>query len=41
MPRDRLFPPAYVAQRLDEVLDASPADGELAYVDWAGKAIPW
>jgi NAD(P)-dependent dehydrogenase (short-subunit alcohol dehydrogenase family) len=41
VPPEKLFTPEFVAERLWAVLDASTADGELAYVDWAGKPIPW
>ena len=38
---EKLFEPAFVAERLDEILAAHAADGELSYLDWAGKAVPW
>lgn len=41
VPEGKLFTPAFVAERLETVLNAHPADGELSYVDWAGETIPW
>ncbi|EAQ96972.1 SDR family NAD(P)-dependent oxidoreductase [Congregibacter litoralis] len=41
IPEGKLFTPAFVAERLSELLDSHPADGELSYLDWAGKTIPW
>jgi NAD(P)-dependent dehydrogenase (short-subunit alcohol dehydrogenase family) len=41
VPDGKLFTPAFAAERLDAVLDQHRADGELAYVDWAGETIPW
>ena len=41
VPAHKLFSCETAAQRLDEVLDRNPADGELAYLDWSGKPIPW
>jgi NAD(P)-dependent dehydrogenase (short-subunit alcohol dehydrogenase family) len=41
VPADRLFPPGRAAEHLVTVMEAQRADGELAYLDWAGKSIPW
>ena len=45
VPAEKLFTPAFVAERLLSVLDAVADDpnlgGSLAYRDWAGKDIPW
>lgn len=41
VPTDKLFTPAYVSQRLDEVLEAHHPDGELSYLDWAGETVVW
>jgi NAD(P)-dependent dehydrogenase (short-subunit alcohol dehydrogenase family) len=41
VPDGKLFNATFVAERLDDILDSHPADGELAYLDWAGKSIPW
>ncbi|MFK7830741.1 MAG: SDR family NAD(P)-dependent oxidoreductase [Congregibacter sp.] len=41
VPEGKLFTPEYAAECLDTVLDSQTPDGELAYLDWAGKEIPW
>lgn len=41
VPADKLFSPDFVAERLLTIMDELPVDGELAYLDWAGKPIPW
>lgn len=41
VPEGKLFEPDYVANCLSEVMDNMPVDGQLAYVDYAGKPIPW
>ena len=45
VPAEKLFTPAFVAERLLSVLDAVAGDpkqgGSLAYRDWAGEEIPW
>ena len=41
VPKGKLFEPDYVASCLSEVMDNMPVDGQLAYVDYAGKPIPW
>jgi len=45
VPAEKLFTPAFVAERLLSVLEAVASDpnlgGSLAYRDWAGKEIPW
>jgi NAD(P)-dependent dehydrogenase (short-subunit alcohol dehydrogenase family) len=38
---DKLFAPEFVAQRLCVVMDESPADGELSFIDWAGQPVAW
>ncbi|MEM6605098.1 MAG: SDR family NAD(P)-dependent oxidoreductase [Pseudomonadota bacterium] len=38
---DKLFEPSFVADRLDGVLDSLAPDGQLSYLDWDGKPIPW
>jgi len=38
---EKLFTPAFVAERLIELMTMASADGELDYLDWAGKPIPW
>ncbi len=41
VPEGKLFEPDFVATRLDELLDGHVANGELSYLDWEGKTIPW
>lgn len=41
VPPDKLFTPEFVATRLWQLIETSVADGELAYLDWAGEPIPW
>lgn len=41
VPAEKLFTPARAANCLIEVMEGSAADGELAYLDWAGETIPW
>ena len=41
VPEGKLFEPDYVAQCLSEVMDNMQVDGQLSYVDYAGKSIPW
>lgn len=41
VPEGKLFSPEFVATRLLQIMDEAPCDGELAYLDWAGKPVPW
>lgn len=41
VPEGKLFNPAFAAECLSTVMDSREADGELAYLDWAGEVIPW
>jgi NAD(P)-dependent dehydrogenase (short-subunit alcohol dehydrogenase family) len=41
VPSDKLFTPVFVADQLLSILDDITADGELSFVDWAGKTIDW
>ena len=41
VPNSKLFEPDYVASCLSRVMDNLPVDGQLSYVDYAGKPIPW
>ena len=41
VPDGKLFTPEFSAAQLIEILDRAESDGELAYLDWAGEAIPW
>ncbi|MGP5231542.1 SDR family oxidoreductase [Psychrobacter celer] len=38
---EKLFSPAYSAERLLEVLDSMSAAQSGSFVDWAGESIPW
>jgi len=37
----KLFCPTFVAQRLSVQLDAMAPDGELSFVDWDARPVPW
>lgn len=41
VPEGKLFDPIFVAGRLAEIMDKIECDGELSYLDYAGKPIPW
>lgn len=41
VPDGKLFTPEFSALRLIEILDNTLPNGDLDYVDWAGKSIPW
>lgn len=41
VPEGKLFPPGFVAQRLLALLHEVTPDGELSFMDWEGKTIPW
>lgn len=41
VPEGKLFEPDYVAVCLSEVMDNMVNDGQLSYVDYAGKPITW
>lgn len=41
VPEGKLFSPAFVAEQLLTVAGGQEADGELSYLDWQGKTIPW
>ena len=41
VPEGKLFEPDYVAGCLSEVMDETTVDGQLSYVDYSGKPIPW
>lgn len=41
VPPGKLFTADYVADCLAELMDNLPCDGELSYLDYAGKPIPW
>ncbi len=41
VPEGKLFEPNYVADCLSQLMDELKIDGELSYLDYAGKPIPW
>ena len=41
VPAGKLFTPEFVATQLDRIMSGLQADGELSYLDWQGKPIPW
>lgn len=41
VPSDKLFTPQFVAERLCRIMDTAEIDGELSYLDWDNKSIPW
>jgi NAD(P)-dependent dehydrogenase (short-subunit alcohol dehydrogenase family) len=41
VPEGKLFEPDYVAGCLSEVMDETTVDGQLSYLDYSGKPIPW
>lgn len=41
VPEGKLFTPAFVAKRLVALLEEVEADGELSFLDWDGKPVPW
>ena len=41
VPEGKLFSPAFVAERLCTQLNTMEADGELAFVDWDARPVPW
>ncbi|MFT6916810.1 MAG: NAD(P)-dependent dehydrogenase (short-subunit alcohol dehydrogenase family) [Motiliproteus sp.] len=41
VPVDKLFTPEFVAARLCVIMGNAEIDGQLSYLDWDNKAIPW
>lgn len=41
VPEGKLFEPGYVADCLSQLMDELKIDGQLSYLDYAGKPIPW
>ena len=41
VPEGKLFKPSYVANQLAEIMQQLPCDGQISYLDYAGKPIPW
>ncbi|MFM1897080.1 MAG: hypothetical protein RLZZ385_2154 [Pseudomonadota bacterium] len=41
VPEGKLFTVDFAAERLLGIMNAAEVDGQLDFVDWEGKAIPW
>lgn len=41
VPSGKLFTPQFVAERLCGIMADAEIDGELSYLDWDNKVIPW
>ncbi|MGB3383059.1 MAG: SDR family NAD(P)-dependent oxidoreductase [Marinomonas sp.] len=41
VPKDKLFTPEFVAERVLSVLESAPVDQQAAYLDWNNKPIEW
>ena len=41
IPKEQIFTPDYAASRLLKIMGSISHDGELDYLDWEGKEIPW
>jgi NAD(P)-dependent dehydrogenase (short-subunit alcohol dehydrogenase family) len=41
VPEGKLFTPEFVAERLTGIMDNAVVDGQLSYLDWDNKTIPW
>ncbi|MEH6593266.1 MAG: SDR family NAD(P)-dependent oxidoreductase [Halioglobus sp.] len=41
VPSDKLFSPEFVAARLCRIMQDVEVDGQLSYLDWDNKSIPW
>lgn len=41
VPVNKLFKSEFVAQQLLDIVQKIPIDGEVSFVDWQGKSIPW
>ena len=41
VPEGKLFTPEFVAERLTGIMDNAVLDGQLSYLDWDNKTIPW
>ncbi len=39
MPVGKLFTSEFVAKQLLDIVEKTPVDGELSYLDWQGKHI--
>jgi NAD(P)-dependent dehydrogenase (short-subunit alcohol dehydrogenase family) len=38
---DKLFTPSFVAKQVTEIMNHASVDGQLSFLDWAGKSIDW
>jgi NAD(P)-dependent dehydrogenase (short-subunit alcohol dehydrogenase family) len=41
VPEGKLFTAEFVAERLTGIMDNAVVDGQLSYLDWDNKVIPW
>lgn len=41
VPQGKLFTPEFVAERLSNLIADRRVNGEVDYIDWQGKTIPW
>lgn len=41
VPQGKLFTPGFVAAQLEALMSHQEADGQLSFIDWQGKTIPW
>ncbi len=41
VPKEKLFTPDFVAQRLLQILEQTEINGRASFLDYAGKPIPW
>ncbi|MDB1124996.1 SDR family NAD(P)-dependent oxidoreductase [Vibrio algarum] len=41
VPVNKLFKSEFVAKQLIDIVQKTPLDGEVSFVDWQGKSIPW
>jgi NAD(P)-dependent dehydrogenase (short-subunit alcohol dehydrogenase family) len=41
VPEGKLFTPEFVAERLTGIMDNAEVDGQLSYLDWDNKVIPY
>jgi NAD(P)-dependent dehydrogenase (short-subunit alcohol dehydrogenase family) len=41
VPNEKLFTPQFVAERLCGIMHNAEIDGQLSYLDWDNKSIPW
>lgn len=41
VPAQNLFSTAFVADRLESIMEGCEIDGQLSYLDWDGKTIAW